>query len=58
MKFLEKASILKKLGFKQFDKQIISYIRKVYPTVTMQTDLMLNMGFKVYDYNGKTYVKR
>lgn len=58
MKFLEKASILKKLGFKQFDKQIISYIRKVYPTVTMQTDVMLNMGFKVYDYNGKTYVKR
>ena len=57
MKFLEKASILKKLGFKQFDKQIISYIRKVYPTVTMQTDVMLNMGFKVYDYNGKTYVK-
>lgn len=56
--FIEKARTMKKLGFTKFDNQIIAYVRKHYPKVSMQIDVLKDLGFKVYKYNGKTYVKR
>mgnify|MGYP000249733660 FL=1 len=54
---MSKATVLKKVGFTQFDNQIISYVKKHYPTTTIQIDMLKSMGFKVYKYNGKIYVK-
>ena len=55
--FIEKAGILKQLGFKAYDKQIINYIKQNYRTVEEQQEELEKLGFKVYNYNGKTYVR-
>lgn len=55
--YIDKASILKQLGFTAYDKQIINYIKQNYRTVEEQQRELEKLGFKVYNYNGKTYVR-
>ena len=57
MSFIEKAGVLKQLGFKAYDKQIINYIKQNYRTVEEQQEELKKLGFKVYYYNGKAYVR-
>ena len=57
MSFIEKAGVLKQLGFKAYDKQIIEYIKQNYKTVAEQEEELKKLGFKVYYYNGKAYVR-
>ena len=57
IRYIEKASILKQLGFTAYDRQIINYIRQNYRTVEEQQEELEKLGFKVYNYNGKTYVR-
>lgn len=53
--FLDKAYMLKQLGFTSYDKQIMNYVKK--NRYDERIAILEKLGFKIYTYNGKTYVK-
>ena len=57
MSFIDKARAVKKMGFDNFNNSIINYVSSNYNTIEEQAKILEDLGFKVYSYGGKTYVR-
>ena len=55
--FMDKAKMVKTLGFDEYDKSIINYVDKNYSSMNEKTNVLKNLGFTVYTYKGRTYVR-
>ena len=55
--FMDKAKMVKTLGFDEYNKSIINYVDKNYSNINEKTNILKDLGFTVYTYNGRTYVR-
>lgn len=55
--FIDKAKMVKTLGFDEYDKSIINYVDKNYSNMSEKTNILKDLGFTVYTYKGRTYVR-
>ncbi len=55
--FMDKAKMVKTLGFDEYDNSIINYVDKNYSSVSEKTSALKDLGFTVYTYKGRTYVR-
>lgn len=55
--FMDKAKMVKTLGFDEYDNSIINYVDKNYSSMSEKTSVLKDLGFTVYTYKGRTYVR-
>ncbi len=55
--FMDKAKMVKTLGFDEYDNSIINYVDKNYSSMSEKTSALKDLGFTVYTYKGRTYVR-
>lgn len=55
--FMDKAKMVKTLGFDEYDKSIINYVDRNYSSMSEKTSALKDLGFTVYTYKGRTYVR-
>lgn len=55
--FMDKAKMVRTLGFDEYDKSIINYVDRNYSSMSEKTSALKDLGFTVYTYKGRTYVR-